>query len=124
MPVQVDIPPGSGKLDCWGDGPGGWWARVIWLEQVMPPGHTHGVHWLWCAAWTHASHIQPANDPRDYTPPPRLVLPDDRAAWPAPQPRPHAAWPDDGWFLGVLDGGIPRLPDGWGRAGTGWSAYG
>jgi hypothetical protein len=42
----------------------------------------------------------------------------------APQPRPQAAWPDDGWFAGVLDGGIPPLPPGFDRAGAGLSAYG
>ena len=36
----------------------------------------------------------------------------------------HATFLDGGWFLGVLDGGIPQLPDGWERAGTGWPAYG
>jgi hypothetical protein len=48
----------------------------------------------------------------------------NRATWQPPQPQPHAAWPDDGWFLGVLDCGIQRRPDGFERAGTGWSAYG
>jgi hypothetical protein len=82
------------------------------------------VHWLTCAASTHATHVQPSSDPRDYAPPPRIQLGDHRTAWPAPQPRPQAAWPDDGWFAGVLDGGIPPLPPGFDRAGAGLSAYG
>jgi hypothetical protein len=124
MSVKLDIPPGDGKLDCWGNGPGGWWALIVWAEQVMPPGLNNGVHWLWCAAWTHATHVQASDDLSGYDPPPRIQLGDDRAGWPPPAGRPHAVWPDDGWFAGVLDGGIPRLPDGWERAGAGWSAYG
>jgi hypothetical protein len=37
MSVELDIPAGAGKLDCWGSGPGGWWALLVWMEQVMPP---------------------------------------------------------------------------------------
>jgi hypothetical protein len=124
MSVKLDIPPERGQLDCWGLGPGGWWALIVWTEQVMPPGANNGVHWLHCAACTHATHVRPASDPRDYDPPPRITLPSDRTAWPAPHHRPHAVWPEDGWFAGVLDGGIPQLPPAFERAGAGWSAYG
>jgi hypothetical protein len=124
MRVRLDIPPGTAQLDTWGNGPGGWWALVVWTEQVTPPGADAGVHWLTCAAWVHGSHIRPSSDPRDYEPAPRLQLGEDRSAWPPPVGRPHAVWPGDGCFIGVLNDEAPPLPAGYQRAGAGWSAYG
>jgi hypothetical protein len=71
MHVKVDIPPGTGKLDSWSIRPGGRWALVVWMEQA-PRDRDNGVYWLWCAAWTHATHVQASSDPRDYDRRPRI----------------------------------------------------
>lgn len=47
-----------------------------------------------------------------------------RAPGPPPAGGLHAAWPEEGWFVGVLDGGAPRLRDDWERVGAGWSDHG
>lgn len=78
----------------------------------MPPGDAVGLNGLTCVAWTHATPLQASGDPHSYDPAPRIAPPADHTAWPAPQHRPHAVWPDDGWLARVLDGGTPRLPDG------------
>jgi hypothetical protein len=76
----------------------------------MPPGADAGIHWLTCAAWVHAALVRPSSDPRDYERSFRVRLVEDRTLWPPPVGRPHAVWPDDGWFVGVLNGDDPPLP--------------
>jgi hypothetical protein len=92
---------------------------------VVPPGVDAGIHRLTCAAWwVHCSRVRPSSDPRDYAPPRRIQLGEDRMEWPPPVGQPRAVWPSDGWFIGVLNGEVPRLQAGYQWGGAGWSAYG
>lgn len=55
----------------------------------------------------------------------RIRLGAEPAEWPGPTNRPGAAWPDNGWYLGVLERGEqPQLPAGVRRIEGHNSAYG
>ncbi len=99
-------------LDSWGHASTGWWALVVWWEELLNQAGV-GHHPQACAAWAAARHVHP--DPgtpaSDYAHIPRITLAADTAArWPSPRDRPGAAWQDDGWFLGILDGTDPLPP--------------
>jgi hypothetical protein len=111
QPVRLDVPPGSGMLDSWGHAPSGWWALVVWWEELLKPagiGHVPQA----CAAWVAARHVHPDSGAlaSEYGGIPRITLGADTVQWPAPHGRPGAAWQEDGWFLGILKGTDPLPP--------------
>jgi hypothetical protein len=87
-------------LDSWGHAPTGWWALVVWWEELLKPGGV-GHHPQACAAWVAARQAHPdrGTPASEYADIPRIVLAADAARWPAPQGRPGAVW-QDGWYLG------------------------
>jgi hypothetical protein len=98
-------------LDIWGRARDGWWALVVWWEDLLKPtgvGHFPQA----CAAWVEARQVHPDRGTlaSEYAEIPRIALAADAARWPAPQGRPGAVWQDDGWFLGTLDGSDPLPP--------------
>jgi hypothetical protein len=98
-------------LDSWGHALTGWWALVVWWEELLKPGGV-GHNPQACAAWVAARHVHPdgGTPASEYADIPRIVLAADAARWPPPQGRPGAVWQDDGWFLGILDGTDPLPP--------------
>ncbi|MBE7189789.1 hypothetical protein [Jatrophihabitans endophyticus] len=100
LPVHLDRAPHNAHLAAWGRHATGWWACVTFRARVEGDGEPE----LAVAAWVPAHAVMQANGTTAGTHVDRLVLPDDRARWPAP-PR----WP--AWYAGVwTDGPLPLPP--------------
>jgi hypothetical protein len=93
QPVSLDVPPWSGMLDCWGHAPTGWWALVVWWEDLLNPAGV-GHHPQACAAWAPARHVHPdlSTPTSEYADIPRIALATNTTDWLAPQGRPGAVW--------------------------------
>lgn len=101
MAVHLDRPPHSARLLAWGRAPHGWWGLVTFRHRVAVRGDPAELP---VAAWVPASSLrQPSWSARVELP--RLALPDDQGAWPAPQ-----GWPS--WYAGPWPNGPLALPPG------------
>src|SRR5690349_14184723 len=101
MAVHLDRPPHSGRLVAWGRAPHGWWGLVTWRQRVLVNGQPDEVP---VAAWLPASSIRRPSWSSGVELP-RLTLPPDQRAWPAPR-----GWPS--WFAGPWPNGTLTLPPG------------
>jgi len=101
MGVYLDRPPHSVRLISWGRADDGWWACVTWRQRVRTAGESGEIDF---AAWVPAGSI---TRPSWSTPIelPRVELPADRRAWPAPP-----GWPS--WYAGVWLQGKVATPGG------------
>jgi hypothetical protein len=101
MGVHLDRPLHSVRLVAWGRADDGWWACVTWRQRVRDHGETAEIGF---AAWVPAGAI---SRPGWSTPIelPRLMLPAERQAWPAPP-----GWP--AWYAGVWPAGPVNTPAG------------
>jgi hypothetical protein len=96
MAVHLNRPPHSVRLVAWGRAEDGWWGCIAWQQRV----HARGVQdEIGFAAWVPAGSVtQPGwSSSVDV---PRVQLPLERRAWPAPP-----GWP--AWYAGIwLDGSV------------------
>lgn len=99
--VHLDRPPHSVQLVAWGRAGEGWWGCITWRQRLRGPD---GVRELDFAAWVPAAAIRRPgwSSPE---PVPRIDLPNDRQAWPAPP-----GWP--AWYAGVWPHGPVSTPAG------------
>lgn len=110
MPVHLNRPPHNARLHAWGRADTGWWGCISWMQHVRT---AEGGAELAFAAWVPAATLSaPGWAAREELP--RLRLPADSRAWPAPR-----GWP--AWFVGVWLDGDPACPPGVSVAnGPGW----
>jgi hypothetical protein len=98
--VHLNRAPHSARLVAWGRSADGWWGCVTWRQRLR--GAT-GICELDFAAWVPADAISRPNWSTTSEPIPRLELPGDPRAWPAPP-----GWP--AWYAGVWRDGPVTVP--------------
>ncbi len=101
MAVHLNRPPHSVRLVAWGRTGDGWHACVTWNQRVSTRA---GDDEIGFAAWVPAAAVSKPGWSSTVDVP-RIELPADRRAWPAPP-----GWP--AWYAGVWDGGPLQAPPG------------
>lgn len=101
MAVHLNRSPHSAFLVVWGRATDSWWGCITWQQRVTADGVDSEIGF---AAWVPAADVSlPSwSSPSEV---PRIALPDDRKAWPAPP-----GWPS--WYAGVWTEGRPIAPAG------------